>query len=34
MSRILDSAQHSIQRYLLAGMILVVLVTFGIRGWA
>ncbi|MBN8968239.1 MAG: HlyD family type I secretion periplasmic adaptor subunit [Rhizobiales bacterium] len=34
MSKILDSAQHSIQRYLLAGMILVVLVTFGIGGWA
>jgi HlyD family secretion protein len=30
----LDSAQHSIQRYLLAGTILVFLVTFGIGGWA
>lgn len=34
MSDILDSAQHSIQRYLLAGMVLVALVTFGIGGWA
>ena len=29
-----DSAQSSIQRYLLAGIMLVVLVTFGIGGWA
>jgi HlyD family secretion protein len=34
MSNNLDSAQHSIQRYLLAGTILVLLVTFGIGGWA
>jgi HlyD family secretion protein len=34
MSNDLDSAQHSIQRYLLAGTILVLLVTFGIGGWA
>jgi HlyD family secretion protein len=27
-------AEHSIQRYLLAGIIIVVLVTFGIGGWA
>jgi HlyD family secretion protein len=30
----LDSAQHSIQRYLLAGIILAALLTFGIGGWA
>jgi HlyD family secretion protein len=29
-----DSAQHSIQRYLLAGTILTALLTFGIGGWA
>ncbi len=29
-----DSAQHSIQRYLLAGTILAGLLTFGIGGWA
>lgn len=29
-----DSAQHSIQRYLVLGMILFILVTFGIGGWA
>lgn len=29
-----DSAQSSIQRYLVAGMVLVGLVTFGIGGWA
>jgi HlyD family secretion protein len=34
MSNNLDSAKHSIQRYLLAGTILVLLVTFGIGGWA
>lgn len=34
MTEKLDSAQHSIQRYLLVGMILVMLVTFGIGGWA
>lgn len=34
MNNNLDSAQHSIQRYLLAGAILVFLVTFGIGGWA
>ncbi|WP_425908324.1 HlyD family type I secretion periplasmic adaptor subunit [Nitrobacter sp. TKz-YC02] len=34
MSNDRDSAQHSIQRYLLAGTILVFLVTLGIGGWA
>src|SRR5436190_11679746 len=29
-----DSARYSIQRYLLAGMILAGLVTFGIGGWS
>ena len=29
-----DPAQHSIQRYLLVGIILAALVTFGIGGWA
>src|SRR5262245_29986618 len=30
----IDPAQHSIQRYLLLGVILTVLLTFGIGGWA
>lgn len=34
MNNNLDSAHHSIQRYLVAGTILVLLVTFGIGGWA
>lgn len=34
MNEHLDSAQHSIQRYLVVGAILVMLVTFGIGGWA
>lgn len=34
MTQHLDGAQHSIQRYLLVGMVLVLLVTFGIGGWA
>ncbi len=34
MSNNLDSAKHSIQRYLVAGTILVLLVMFGIGGWA
>jgi HlyD family secretion protein len=34
MSNKLGPAQHSIQRYLLVGIVLVMLVTFGIGGWA
>lgn len=34
MSNKLGPAQHSIQRYLLVGVVLVMLVTFGIGGWA
>ncbi len=34
MNKNLDSALHSIQRYLLAGIVLVLLVMFGIGGWA
>lgn len=34
MSNKLGPAQHSIQRYLLVGSVLVMLVTFGIGGWA
>ncbi len=32
--KMVDSAQHSIQRYLVVGIVLVMLVTFGIGGWA
>lgn len=34
MSTAYKSAEHSIQRYLLAGAIIVMIVTFGIGGWA
>ena len=34
MSRPSSPALHSIQRYMIAGMVIMVLVTFGIGGWA
>lgn len=34
MTPVSDSAEHSIQRYLMLGTVLVLLVTFGVGGWA